>query len=193
MKGCLQFILWAIASVVLVVIVVVIGFISYIGYYKLTRIDFKETAESAEFKTLLNQTANLDTSIHNISILTEEEYIVVNGLVINTKRNTFGYEPELGFYGDYYKQGDRTRYTQLDSLLKSQKIVLDSISLYSLLTQMKEMDVSDIAIKNKECFFKWKGSDINEGLLYSQRKLTKDSLNYKGLKLISNNVYYFSR
>jgi hypothetical protein len=157
------------------------------------KVDSFELVQSSEFKGLHQLTINLD-SIQNIAVLTDKNYIVVDGLVINLKKRTFGEEPELGFYQNYYEEGDKTPFRSFDSLLESQKIKMDSIQAFQVIEKMKSTGISDIAVHKNGITYRWKTSAMygEEGIVYSPKEILKDSTRFDLLEKIGENFYHFA-
>ncbi|MEN7551646.1 hypothetical protein AAG747_27270 [Rapidithrix thailandica] len=86
---------------------------------------------------------NLD-STQNIAYLPHEDYILIDKLVINVKKRTHGQKPLLGFYQNYYEEADKTPYSNLDSLLISKNIEIDSSQVLNIIQKMKLYQICDI-------------------------------------------------
>jgi len=156
-----------------------------------TPIDSRILIQRESFQQLHQMVIQLD-STKNIAVLPKDQYIVVDGLVINLSRRTFGKEPELGFYQTYYDEGNKHTYSSIDSLLSPQ---LDSTRLLNITTEMKNNEIADIVINDKAIYYRWKVSAMygEEGVLYSKRKISNDSLHYKLFEQINPDFYHFAR
>ena len=156
------------------------------------KIDKTELIQRESFQDLHRILIQLD-STKNIAVLPQSQYIVVDGLVINLEKRTFGNEPELGFYQTYYDEGNKNNYLSIDSLLKQHHI--DSAQVYKIITLMKINEIADVTINNKAINYRWKVSAMygEEGVLYSEKKLNNDSLHYKLLEQIKPDFYHFAR
>ncbi|UFH52078.1 hypothetical protein [Spirosoma sp. KNUC1025] len=148
--------------------------------------------KSESFQHLHHLITQLD-STKNIAVLPKNEYIVVDGLVINLEKRTFGNEPDLGFYQTYYDEANRNKFSRLDSLLQQRNI--DSARVSRIITAMKTTDIADIAINKQAIFYRWKVSAMygEEGFLYSKKKVSNDSLHYNVLENIAPDFYHFAR
>lgn len=157
------------------------------------KVDSKELLRNTEFKNLHKSVALLD-SVTNIAVLPDETYIVIDGVVINLKKRTFGYEPDFGFYASYYAEGDKEPFQSLDSLLSSKNIKMDSSQTMMIIEKMNRTDISDIFIANDEISYRWKVSAMHgeEGILYSKNSVAKDSLKYDLLEAIDEDFYHFA-
>lgn len=158
----------------------------------LNRIDSNALIRSESFQNLHSIIIQLD-SIKNIAVLPQNEYIVVDGLVINLVKRTFGNEPELGFYQTYYDEGSKNKFSSIDSLLKHRHI--DSAQIYKITTEMKKSNITDIGIKHKAILYRWEVSAMygEEGVLYSDKKVSNDSLHYNLFEQIAPSYYHFTR
>lgn len=156
-------------------------------------VESRELVKSTEFRSLHHTIASLD-SIDNIAVLPDENYIVIDGTVINLAKQTFGHEPELGFYNSYYEEGDKTPYTSLDSLLTAHNVKLDSLRAMAVVKGMKGAGISDIGILKEGITYRWKVSAMygEEGILYSNRVIPKDSTRFDLFENIEKGFYHFA-
>ena len=156
-------------------------------------VDSSELLKSTEFRSLHQSVTSLD-SIENIAVLPDKNYIVINGTVINLAKQTFGYAPELGFYNSYYEEGDRTPYTSLDSLLSANSIKIDSVKAMAVIKGMKDAGISDVGIRKEGISYRWKVSAMygEEGILYSNRVIPKDSTRFDLFENIEKGFYHFA-
>lgn len=154
----------------------------------------EELISSKEFKVVHNSIYSLN-GIVNIAVLPQQNYIVIEGIVINLTNRTFGKEPELGFYNNYYDEGDSISFTTIDSLFASKDILIDSIKLMRIVEEMKRTEISDIIKKDEDIYYRWNVSAMygEEGVLYSKRTLTKDSTRYDVFEKVDDNFYHFAR
>ncbi|WP_076423336.1 hypothetical protein [Pontibacter lucknowensis] len=156
-------------------------------------VDSNVLLKSSEFRSLHQSVVSLD-NIENIAVLPDKNYIVINGTVINLAKQTFGYSPELGFYNSYYEEGDRTPYTSLDSLLNAHSIKIDSVKAMAVIKGMKDAGISDVGIRKEGISYRWKVSAMygEEGILYSSRKIPKDSTRFDLFENIEEDFYHFA-
>lgn len=70
--------------------------------------------------------------------------MVVDKTVINPKAHTFGEEPLLGFYEEYYKSGRSRRFDSLNSLFAERNINLTADSFNQVTKRMKRLHIGDI-------------------------------------------------
>ncbi|UII26896.1 hypothetical protein LVD15_00220 [Fulvivirga maritima] len=124
----------------------------------------------------------------------EERYIVIDGIVINQSKQTYGIEPVLGFYFSYYQEGDKIAYASLDSLLAMHHIRIDSVKVLPIISKMKECHISDIAISESTISYRWRVSAMygEEGIIYSQKSLDKDSSRYDVFERMEGGFYHFA-
>ncbi|MFD2934897.1 hypothetical protein [Spirosoma flavum] len=156
------------------------------------RTDSTSLIQSQSFQDLHHMIIQLD-STKNIAVLPQNEYVVVDGLVINLVKRTFGNEPELSFYHTYYDEGSKNKFLAIDSLLEHRH--MDSAKVYRITTAMKTNNIADVAINHKAISYRWKVSAMHgeEGVLYSKKKVSNDSLHYKLFEQVAPNFYHFAR
>ena len=156
------------------------------------RIDSTSLIQSQSFQDLHHMIIQLD-STKNIAVLPNNEYVVIDGLVINLVKRTFGDEPELGFYQTYYDEGSKNKFSAIDSLLEHRH--MDSTNVYRITTAMKSNNIADVDINRKVISYRWKVSAMygEEGVLYSKKKISNDSLHYKMFEQVAPNFYHFAR
>jgi hypothetical protein len=156
-------------------------------------VDSRELLKSDEFRSLHHSIASLD-SIENIAVLPDGNYVVLEGTVINLAKQTFGYKPELGFYNSYYEEGDRTPYTSLDSLLNAHSIKIDTLKAMTIVKRMKGAGISDVGIRKEGISYRWKVSAMygEEGILYTEQIISKDSTRFDLFENIEEGFYHFA-
>ncbi|GAB3790297.1 hypothetical protein GCM10028818_60210 [Spirosoma horti] len=154
------------------------------------RIDSTSLIQSQSFQDLHHMITQLD-STKNIAVLTKSEFVVVDGLVINLAKRTFGSEPVLGFYQSYYDEGSKHKYSSLDSLLAPRH--LDSTTVYRITAAMKTTNIADVEINYKVIIYRWKVSAMyrEEGILYGEWDMTNNS-QYKLFESIAPHFYHFA-
>lgn len=155
-------------------------------------VDSNTLIQNESFQNLHRMITQLD-SIKNVAVLPQNEYVVIDGLVINLVKRTFGDEPELGFYQTYYDEGSKNKFSSINSLLKHRHI--DSAQVYKITTAMKTNNIADVAINHKTISYRWKVSAMygEEGVLYSNKNVSNDSLHYKLFEPIAPHFYHFAR
>ena len=156
------------------------------------KIDSSALIQSESFQNLHQLIIQLD-STKNIAVLPQNEYVVIDQLVINLAKRTFGNEPELGFYQTYYDEGNKNKFSSIDSLLQPRYI--DSAQVYKITTAMKTNNIADVVINRKTITYHWKVSAMygQEGVLYSNKKVSNDSMHYKLFEPIGSHFYHFAR
>jgi hypothetical protein len=103
----------------------------------------KEALQSIEFKAI--HALALKQSFNNIAVLPEGGFFVVDGIVINPKRRTFGEEPEIRFYAEYYKNGASHGFDSLQDLFEEKDISLTVDAFNRITERMKKAGIGDIA------------------------------------------------
>ncbi|WP_055562815.1 hypothetical protein [Hymenobacter sp. AT01-02] len=126
-------------------------------------------------------------------MLPNQDYLVVNGLVIHLAQHTFGQEPELGAYQGYYKAGDDSRFHSLDNLFAPHRIKLHGVRVSALRSNMIATGVNDITLQNEAVSSRWKVSALydEESLVYSPPVLQKDSTPFDSLENLGEGFYHF--
>lgn len=180
-----------IGILVLVSIPVLFLVLVFLPEFCTKRIDSTSLVQSQSFQDLHHMITQLD-STRNIAVLTKSEFVVVDGLVINLAKRTFGSEPALGFYQAYYDEGSKHKYSSLDSLLEPRH--LDSTRVYRITTAMKITNIADIEINYKVIIYRWKVSAMygEEGILYGEWAMTNNA-QYKLFEPIAPHFYHFAR
>ncbi|MGB3848539.1 MAG: hypothetical protein WA958_01115 [Tunicatimonas sp.] len=168
-------------------------FLSIIFSSDEVEVNYKRLIKSERFNELHEAILKID-SVRNIAVLPEEQYIVIDGIVINQSKRTYGIEPELEFYFSYYQEGDKIAYASLDSLLAMHDIKFDSVTALPIISKMKECHLSDIAISKSTISYRWRVSAMygEEGIIYSQKTLDKDSSRYDVFERMEGDFYHFA-
>ena len=168
-------------------------FLSIIFSSDREEVNYKGLIKSKSFSELHESVLTLD-SVKNIAVLPEDQYIVIDGIVVNLKNQTYGNELELGFYFTYYQEGDKTVYTSLDSLLAIYHINIDSAKVSPIISKMKECNISDVAIGKDAISYRWRVSAMygEEGVIYSQTPLERDSTRYNIFEKMESDFYHFA-
>ncbi len=140
----------------------------------------------------LHRTMLMLDSINNIAILPDSNYVVINKVVMNVNKHTFGQEPELGFYNSYYEEGNKNPCTSLNKLLISNNIEVDSASALSVIGRMKKVGISDISNERGNIWYRWKESAIHgeEGIVYSSKLFRGDATRFSLVEPLGNGFYH---
>jgi len=155
------------------------------------------TDEFGELQRLYSETYD---SIY-VSIFPVKNYIMVGEYVFNIKKRTFGKHTDgLGFFGEYYESGRKTKYTDEDSLLHSLSLNISSADLhrtYALLQQLEVMDIYyDSLIHAASYRFDASAGAGNRGIIMSpnvdRTALEQQYGRITLLEKIAPNIYYFS-
>jgi hypothetical protein len=160
-----------------------------------TATKFKKIITQKDFVDLNTIIASCD-SLKNLAILPDTAFIVINGTVINNQKRTFGQEPELGFYIEYYLQGSKNKYINLDQLLDSIQVKLDSAQILTLIDKMKGLGIQDIVRDNNDTLlinYRWDVSAMygEGGVIFTSRNVDYLSGRLKVFKKLDNEFYYF--
>jgi len=160
-------------------------------YRDVTKFNDKRIIQKQEFISLHNQILQLD-SLKNIAILPDISYVVINKHVINNRKRTFGNEPDLGFYGEYYEEAGKNKFGSLDSLLKNSGI--DSITAFGIFDKMKKLDIVDISKTDKVIYYRKTVSAMwgERGIIYSPSQLTSKNPR-ETIEFVKDKFYYFDK
>ena len=134
----------------------------------------------------------ISDSLKNIAILPDISYVVINKHVINNRKRTFGNEPDLGFYGEYYEEAGKNKFGSLDSLLKNSGI--DSITAFGIFDKMKKLDIVDISKTDKVIYYRKTVSAMwgERGIIYSPSQLTSKNPR-ETIEFVKDKFYYFDK
>lgn len=177
---------------------IILAFVAIMTYQYFSQNNYSKIIKSSEFKnieTLVLQKPNLK----NVAILSDTNFIVINGIIINRKNKTFGPEPILGFNINYYSEGNKNKYETLDSLLKSISEPLTATEINELIGIMNSLELTDIQINNDSCnkvVFRWTTSAMwgEEGIIKTDCRLDKSKVDQRTkIKEISKGYYKFNR
>lgn len=151
----------------------------------------KELVKNLNFVNLHRSVLMLD-SIHNIAVLPDSNYMVIDKVVINMTKHTFGQEPELGFYNSYYEEGSKNTYAFLGKLLTLNKIEIDSVDALSMVRRMKKTGINDISTERGNIMYRWKESAIHgeEGIVYSKRPFRGNSNRFSLIEPLGDGFYH---
>jgi hypothetical protein len=153
----------------------------------------KKIITKDQFQSLHNQIVNLD-SLRNIAFLPNSSYFVINGIVVNKVKRTFGNEPELGFYMQYYTNGQKNKFGLLDEILKSSGV--DSLTVEDIFNKMKHFGIADITKEVNPLFISYRKKVSamwgERGIIYSSIVLAPSESEEK-IEWIKDNFYYFER
>lgn len=160
-------------------------------YRDVIKFNDKRIIQKQEFISLHNQILQLD-SLKNIAILPDTSYFVINRYVINNRKRTFGNEPDLGFYGEYYAEAGKNKFVSLDSLIKNSGIV--STTAFGIFDKMKKLDIVDISKTDKMIFYRKTVSAMwgERGIIYSPVKLTSKNPR-ETIEFVKDKFYYFDK
>jgi hypothetical protein len=182
-----------IAIIVSIFFVAYLAFAIYIFSPHSKEVDSNTLIEKPVFQSLHNSILKLD-SIKNIAVLPDANYIVLNGLVINLAKKTYGKEPELTFYAEYYTNGDSILFNSLNKLLIRNKFKIDSLKTMYIVEKMKATEISDILVKNGKIEYRWNVSAMygQEGIIYSKTKVDKNTGNFDLIEKLDKEFYHFA-
>jgi hypothetical protein len=152
--------------------------------------------KSEKFRELESFLSTTNT-LQNIAILPDSNYIVINGTIINRNSKTFGEEPFLGFYINYYTEGSKNKYISIDSLLLSTSCFLNTTELNNLISSMNFFKIIDIRITNDSCnkiIYRWAVSAMwgEEGIIKSDCKPNYPDIE-GSIKEILDGYYLFNK
>ncbi len=149
---------------------------------------------SEEFATLHSRV--LQELFVNIAVLTRNDFIVIDNTVINLKARTYGPEPELGFYEEYYKSGSANTYNSLEELLKQKKIGIGEQSLREITQRMKKLGIGDITKdkKSKIVIYMWDMSVMwgSNGVVYSASGKIPKPYSFDKVERLNDLFFYWS-
>lgn len=131
----------------------------------------------------------------------KDKIFIVNNIVINDKKKTYGIAPEGGFYESYYIESEKNTYKSWDTITNN--IVPSSIvkreEVLELLSAMKEIGITDIYYnKTNETFiFQWGSSVMNgyNGLIFGDKNRLDDKYkasSFDDFKEVKKDTFYFS-
>lgn len=180
-------------------LLIILLFIGFKLYWSFSERDYEEIISTKEFK-VLESYIGTTKSFSNIAILPRDSIIVIDGTVINLMRKTYGTEPELGFYFSYYEESSKNKFTSFDSLLIQINSNLDVDNINLVLNEMKNLEIADIAIPNKDLsiiVFRWKVSAMHgeEGIIYAKDNELQHLENFDWIEItrVKDNYYIFYR
>ncbi len=155
--------------------------------------DAKWVVQNPAFQQLHQDVRHLDR-IRNIAVLPEKQYVVLDGIVINQEKKTFGQEPALGFYANYYKEGDQTKYSSLERLFQEQHIAMDTVTALAIIDQMKQLKLADILVRDSTITYSWEVSAMygEEGILYCRYPIPPIKSEYDVLEKVGDGFYHFA-
>jgi hypothetical protein len=193
-----------ISLIVLISVFVTVATIIVVGFFYIKNVRHNIALEKEKhIKTItddkfieLNTIMIQNDSIKNIATLPKDQYLVINGIVINIKKRCFGSEPYLGFYNSYYENGDSAKYKNLNYLLDSLNTSMDSVALISIISRMKKFDIIDISREKRDTLlivYRWKASAMNEeeGLIYTLKRIERNTANFRKIEKVGKDFYYF--
>ena len=186
---------------ILIAIPIVLILLLFVGvrtYQYLTKINYVKIIESSEFKEI-DSLISHKSELRNIAVLPDSSYIILNGTIINRGKKTFGNEPTLGFYMQYYSEGNNYKYESLDSLLKSISSPFTVSELNGTINKMNSLEIEDILVTNEKfdkIIYRWAASASwgEEGIIKTKNKIGKSDLGERTIiKKISQDYYEFHR
>jgi hypothetical protein len=138
-------------------------------------------------------------SLHfkNVCVLPEDEFIVIDGTVINLGKRTFGEEPAGSFFQAYYDRGSERSFQSLPALLEERGVRITEEQLSDLIFRMKSLGVGDIAkdLETGVILYSWRMSGMwgSDGVLFLPSGRTVDDLReeFTELKPIRNGFHYW--
>lgn len=151
---------------------------------------------SDAFKELHTKVVRL-AGVHNLAVLKENEVVVVDGTVIDLDDQTWGEEPDLGFYAEYYEAAKKNRYSSLSGLLAERGFELSETGLLYDTDLMRKTGVNDICWRPFGLVYSWNASAMwgSNGVIYcgEGQALEFDYGWPRVLERIADHFYYFSR
>lgn len=154
----------------------------------------KTLVEDKDFIKLHNSILKLN-KLKNIAILPNQSFIVVNGIVINNKTQTYGLEPEFGFYFNYYENGLKNKIISFDSLVSNAS--LDSIKTMNIINEMTKLEIVDIEIEHELDYIISYRRNVSamygeKGIIYSKKEPKRRDDN-DILEPLENDFYFYKR
>lgn len=149
-------------------------------------------------RTIAEQLAALD--LMSLSYLKEDVFIV-NNLIINDNKKTYGATPEGGFYESYYIQSEKNTYENWGVITKNitPSSTAQRKDVLELLLAMKKIGVTDVHHDktNKTFILQWGSSVMNgyNGLIFGDIEQLSEKYkanNFDDFKEINKDIFYFS-
>ncbi|UXE67217.1 MAG: hypothetical protein KA713_01030 [Chryseotalea sp. WA131a] len=159
--------------------------------------EIKDIINKIEFQDL-HKAINAEDSLKNVALLPDTSFIVINGIVINFIKRTYGQEPDLGFYNEYYKDGSKNKYMKINEILDLTNSHLDSAHVFDIIHKMKSLGINDIVRSERDTLlinYRWDVSAMHgeTGLIYSTKNIFNLRNQFGELEKIKENWYYFSK
>ena len=154
----------------------------------------KALVKDEDFLKLHNAILKLD-KLKNIAILPNHSFIVVNGLIINNETHTYGLEPELGFYMNYYENGLQNKIISFDKLVSNAN--LDSTKTMNIINDMNKLEITDIEINHESDYIISYRKDVSatygeKGIIYTKKEpQPRDEKEI--IEPLENDFYFYKR
>lgn len=135
----------------------------------------------------------------NVAVLPEEGFIVVDKIVINVKNHTFGDEPDLGFYEEYYRNGSKSHFDVLEQLLKKKNIRLSEQGLNKIVSNMEDLGIQDVTkdAESNLVVYAWNCSAMHgaNGVVYTSTGAIPPARkrDFSELQQIEKRFYYWEQ
>lgn len=131
----------------------------------------------------------------------KDEVFIVNNIIINNKKKTYGIAPEGGFYENYYIQSEKNPYKSWETITNN--IIPSSIvteeEILELLSAMEEIGITDIYRNraNETFTLQWGSSIMNgyNGLIFGDKIRLGDKYKasqFDDFKEVSKDTFYFA-
>lgn len=153
----------------------------------------------SQFKTLLNKTLQNDNVIEYISILTKEEYVIFNDIVIDFERNTYGEVLDSKFpktFDNLYKAAEANKLEKFHMVANKYGYEIEESDFNEICNLMKELGITDIKrllLQPSTLQFMWgnSGSYGSRGLIYTQNEAQTPYQDYEFMTKIDKNYWYY--
>lgn len=153
----------------------------------------------------LEQSKNIAEKLVDLNLISlsylKEDVFIVNNLIINDHKKTYGITPEGGFYENYYIQSEKNTYSNWGVITKNfiPSSTAKRKDVLELLSTMKTIGITDIHHDktNKIFIFQWGSSVMNgyNGLILGDINQLPEKYktdNFGDFKEINKGVFYFS-
>ncbi len=139
-------------------------------------------------------------SITELSRLKKNKIFIMNGVIINPMKQTFGESLNGGFYKDYEIKSQKNKYSDWNSLIEQSSIntKISEKKLNSLISKMKKDGITDIFFDSRfdVYSFQWGSSVMNgfNGIILGSKDNSESAqkkYKYDIFEQISNGTYYF--
>lgn len=153
----------------------------------------------------LNKSKALAQQLENLNLVTlsylKEEIFIVNNIIINDKKKTYGIAPEGGFYESYYIQSEKNAYENWDTITNNfiPSTIVKREDLLELLSAMKAIGITDIYHNRTNEIFtlQWGSSVMNgyQGLIFGDKSRLGDEYKasrFDDFKEVNKDTFYFA-